>query len=240
MGGAVVHFEIGGPDADVLAKFYEELFGWDIDRTSMPEYPMVYRMPKGIGGGIPKSQDGSPFITFYVTCDDDVAGKLAEAESKGATVALPTMDVPGGPTIAAFKDPDGNLIGLVNGSDSQESPREGKGAALCWFEISGADGDKTQAFYSDLFGWSINADNPMKYGETKAVGNGVGGGVFQGPSPYVGLYAAVDDLQATLDKAESLGGKTVHPPQKVPGGPELAHFTDPAGNSIGILIPERN
>jgi predicted enzyme related to lactoylglutathione lyase len=28
---------------------------------------------------------------------------------------MPPMDVPGGPSIAQFKDPEGNLIGLVKG-----------------------------------------------------------------------------------------------------------------------------
>jgi predicted enzyme related to lactoylglutathione lyase len=45
----------------------------------------------------------------------------------------------------------------------------------------------------------------------------------------------VDDLQAALDKAESLGGKTVMAPDQVPGGPALAMFADPEGNVIGLV-----
>ena len=36
------------------------------------------------------------------------------------------------------------------------------------FEILGPDAVKTQAFYRDLFGWTINADNPMQYGLVEA------------------------------------------------------------------------
>ena len=32
------------------------------------------------------------------------------------------------------------------------------------FEILGTDGKKTQAFYGNLFGWKIDANNPMNYG----------------------------------------------------------------------------
>jgi len=49
------------------------------------------------------------------------------------------------------------------------------------------------------------------------------------------VYAEVDDLQATLDKVQQLGGKTIMEPTDVPGGPKIAMFTDPAGNITGIM-----
>jgi predicted enzyme related to lactoylglutathione lyase len=45
----------------------------------------------------------------------------------------------------------------------------------------------------------------------------------------------VADLQAALDKAQKLGGKTAMPPMDVPGGPSIAQFTDPAGNLVGLV-----
>jgi predicted enzyme related to lactoylglutathione lyase len=36
------------------------------------------------------------------------------------------------------------------------------------FEIHGRDGKKTQAFYASLFGWTVDADNPMDYGMVSA------------------------------------------------------------------------
>lgn len=35
---------------------------------------------------------------------------------------------------------------------------------VTWFEIVGKDGKALQDFYSNLFGWEINANNPMNYG----------------------------------------------------------------------------
>jgi predicted enzyme related to lactoylglutathione lyase len=35
------------------------------------------------------------------------------------------------------------------------------------FEIQSQRGEELQGFYSDLFGWTINADNPMNYGVIK-------------------------------------------------------------------------
>ena len=106
------------------------------------------------------------------------------------------------------------------------------------FEIIGKDGKKLQEFYSALFGWNVDASNPMNYGLVSADQSGVGGGIAgvmgPGDAGHVTVYVEVDDLAAALKKAESLGGKTVSPPMAVPGGPEIAQFSDPAGNMIGL------
>ena len=110
---------------------------------------------------------------------------------------------------------------------------------VTWFEILGKDGGALQKFYADLFGWNIDAANPMNYGMTQGQDDGIGGGITasQDGSSMVTVYVSVDDLQAALDKAKSLGGQVVMPPMEVPGGPKIAQFKDPAGNVIGLMIP---
>jgi uncharacterized protein len=111
------------------------------------------------------------------------------------------------------------------------------GAPVVHFEIVGKDAKKLQDFYSQLFAWKIDANNPMNYGMVDNAGQGINGGV--GPSqsgqPWVGFYVSVDNLQAALTKAESLGGKTIMPPMDIPDGPSIAVFADPEGNQIGLL-----
>jgi predicted enzyme related to lactoylglutathione lyase len=105
------------------------------------------------------------------------------------------------------------------------------------FEVLGKDGKKSQEFYSKLFDWNVDASNPMQYGMVAAGDGGIGGGIAAaqpGGSPMVTFYVNVSDLAAALKKAESLGGKTVMPPMAVPGGPEIAQFSDPDGNVIGL------
>jgi predicted enzyme related to lactoylglutathione lyase len=108
--------------------------------------------------------------------------------------------------------------------------------AVTHWEIHGQDGKKSQDFYASLFGWKIDADNPMNYGMVSAPdGEGIGGGIAQAmDSPSVTIYVEVEDLDATLEAAEALGGKTILPPSDVPGGPKLAQFADPDGNVIGL------
>lgn len=105
------------------------------------------------------------------------------------------------------------------------------------FEIMGGEGKALQAFYRSLFDWHVDADNPMNYGmvDTHTEGQGIGGGIGGEPDGHarVTVYVEVSDLQATLDRAERLGGKTIMPPTEIPGMVTMAMFTDPEGNVTG-------
>jgi predicted enzyme related to lactoylglutathione lyase len=48
------------------------------------------------------------------------------------------------------------------------------------------------------------------------------------------VYVQVDDLEAYLKKAESLGAKRLVEPTEIPGMGAWAQFTDPDGNAIGL------
>ena len=110
------------------------------------------------------------------------------------------------------------------------------------WEITGKDGPKLQKFYADLFGWHVDANNPMNYGMVDTHSeHGINGGIApeQEATTRVTVYVEVDDLQAYLDKAESLGGKTIMPPTEIPDTVTLAMFTDPEGNVTGLVKSEQ-
>jgi predicted enzyme related to lactoylglutathione lyase len=101
-----------------------------------------------------------------------------------------------------------------------------------------------QSYYSELFGWEINSDNPMNYGIVQRDGNvnadgvGIGGGVGAGPEGYAGhvtFYVEVPDVEAALAKAESLGGSRMMGPDKVMEQIEIGQFTDPEGHLVGVV-----
>src|SRR4051812_38369965 len=104
------------------------------------------------------------------------------------------------------------------------------------FEIIGQDGDKTRQFFGELFGWSIDADNPMKYGlvdpgngsQDRGIGGGVAG-AMEGTPAHVTVYVEVADINATLAKAEELGGRKLFGPETIMEGVTLAQFADPDG-----------
>jgi predicted enzyme related to lactoylglutathione lyase len=121
------------------------------------------------------------------------------------------------------------------------------GQPVVHFEVIGQDGEKLQRYYSELFGWDIKADNEMNYGIVAREENlapdgiGIGGGIAGGPPGYGGhvtFYVAVPDIEAALQKAESLGGTRVMGPETIMGSLELGQFKDPEGNVIGLVKPE--
>jgi hypothetical protein len=60
MGNPVTHFEVVGQDAGALARFYGELFGWQMQDVMDGGYYMVNTGVDGaIAGGVGASQDAS-------------------------------------------------------------------------------------------------------------------------------------------------------------------------------------
>jgi hypothetical protein len=115
------------------------------------------------------------------------------------------------------------------------------------FEIIGTNAESLRAYYGELFGWSYDTSSsvseaisdPTNYGfvappETDGAGipGGVGGGAGYAPGQI--FYVAVDDVEAALQRAESLGGARLLGPAESPTGLVIGHFTDPEGNRIGV------
>jgi predicted enzyme related to lactoylglutathione lyase len=118
------------------------------------------------------------------------------------------------------------------------------GRPVVHFEVIGKDGKALQAYYSELFGWEIDADNEMGYGSVPRENNlnpdgvGIGGGVAGGPEGYGGhvtFYVEVPSVEEALAKAESLGGKRVFGPDTIMGAMTLGQFLDPEGHVIGLI-----
>ena len=118
------------------------------------------------------------------------------------------------------------------------------GNPVVHFEIAGKNGESLSEFYCSLFDWNSNGNVNGVYGLDPASENDVCGHILPTtddmPSNYVTFYVQVDDLQASLEKAESLGGKTCVPPQVIPGGDmgSFAMFFDPSGNCVGLYQPK--
>ncbi|MEA2611151.1 MAG: uncharacterized protein QOG32_877 [Chloroflexota bacterium] len=110
-------------------------------------------------------------------------------------------------------------------------------ARIIHFEVVGKDGAALQRYYSDLFGWTFNTDNPGGYGmsDPSETGLVVGVGSTQdGSAGHVTGYVRVADVGAALDKAVALGGKVIMPKFSPDGIAQLGLLADPEGHIIGL------
>jgi predicted enzyme related to lactoylglutathione lyase len=126
------------------------------------------------------------------------------------------------------------------------------GQPIVHFEITGRDPAGLRSFYGELFEWEFDTNAPVaeeiseagNYGfvdcNTTPDGTGIPGGVGGGAAypGHVIFYVGVPNVEAALQKAESLGGKRQLGPNKNPGADlVVGHFTDPEGHLIGVAGP---
>ncbi len=117
----VVHFEIDAQKPESAVKFYEKVFGWKIEKWKGPvEYWLITTGKKsepGIDGGLARRTEinASTVNTIGVTSVDEYAKKI---ESNDGSIIRPKMAIPGVGWMAYFKDPEGNVWGMMESDES--------------------------------------------------------------------------------------------------------------------------
>ncbi len=105
---------------------------------------------------------------------------------------------------------------------------------FCHIELQTDDTDKAKDFYGQLFDWKFD-DMPMPEGIYSMinVGEGTGGGIVKTPVPNVPShwlsYVLVDDVAASLEKAQSLGGTVLQDKMDIANYGSLGVIQDPTG-----------
>jgi len=114
------------------------------------------------------------------------------------------------------------------------------------FEIPADDIERAKKFYSEIFGWKINAIPEMNYtivntGSTDNEGmvqekGYINGGMLKRneavKNPVITIN--VDDIKSTISKIENAGGKLIKEPMKVGDMGLAAYFKDSEGNVMGL------
>jgi predicted enzyme related to lactoylglutathione lyase len=118
----VIHFEIHASNPEALVDFYTGLLGWHFTTQEAIDYWLIETGPAeepGINGGLVRRPvagpaDSQAVNAFICTVQVDALDeRLAANHRLGGLVALPRMPVPGVGWLAYVKDPDGNILELL-------------------------------------------------------------------------------------------------------------------------------
>jgi hypothetical protein len=109
----------------------------------------------------------------------------------------------------------------------------------CWIDIAAAEPDRAAAFYGRLFGWEAEPIPAGSYRIARLDGRTVAGiRPAAGAGPVWRTYVCVDDVEASLGRAASAGGRVVDGPANLDGIAAAALLADPAGAVLGVWQPD--
>ena len=120
----VCHFEIPYGDKDRAAKFYQDVFGWQISDVPM-EMPYSFvittevdekscpKEPGGINGGMcPRDDEGGSRTPVVVIEVESCEQRVADVEAAGGSKVVGPVQVGDIGIYAQVKDPEDNIVGL--------------------------------------------------------------------------------------------------------------------------------
>jgi predicted enzyme related to lactoylglutathione lyase len=234
-------------DTQKSRAFYTGLFGWTAAEESeeFGGYFMFLRGDMPVAGCMPQppGYEAPEEWTVYLAADD--ARKTTEmAEANGCQVLAPPMDVADLGTTAVIVDPAGNRVGIWQTNTFPGIAVRGEVGTESWFECHSRDYDKVVGFYREVFGWDAHtmSDTPeFRYttlGKNEAARAGMMDASAFPADADTGwkVYIQVEDTDATVKHARTLGGSVVSDPQDSPYG-RLAEIADTTGCKIKVMGP---
>ncbi|HWS57381.1 MAG TPA: VOC family protein [Actinotalea sp.] len=118
--GDITHIDIPVGDPRQAATFYGAMFGWQIEEyPGFEGYPMWQAPNKVSGGGLaPRSADFTQPRSYVEV--DSIDDALARVVELGGAVAQPKQPIDATSWWAVVLDPDGNVIGLYEGTTARQ------------------------------------------------------------------------------------------------------------------------
>jgi predicted enzyme related to lactoylglutathione lyase len=230
--------ELATNDAAASKAFYTSLFGWDAKDMPIPDgvYTMLQKNGHDLGA-LYQTKEIPPNWATYITVEnaDDAAKKATDL---GATLVAPPFDVMDIGRMAFVADPQGATFALWQAKKHIGATIRDETNTLCWNELMTSDIEGSRAFYKGLFGWNLRVS--AEYTEID-VGQRPAGGMMQLPNDMRGMpsswtpYFAVDDCDAIVAKAKSLGAQVYVPPTDMAHVGRFAVLADPQGAAFDVI-----
>lgn len=115
MSNRVTHFEIPSDNPERLMEFFKKAFGWNYVQFGGEPYWIAMTGDEknpGINGGFMKKRDpNQPMVNSIAV--DNIDAAIRNVEEAGGAIVVPKNAIPGVGWLAYFKDPDGNIHGIM-------------------------------------------------------------------------------------------------------------------------------
>lgn len=241
--GAFSWAELATSNADAAKAFYTGLFGWTfVDTPAGPNmiYTRLQKNGKDVGAlyRMRPEQEGMPpnwSAYFTVASADESARRAGEL---GAKIVMAPFDVMGYGRMAVLQDPQGAYFSVWEPRQHIGAQVANEPGAPCWAELETTDAANAEKFYKGLFPWASKKGGD--YTEWHLNGKGIGGMMQMPPEwgpvpPHWLAYFEVEDTDATVDRAKSLGGGTMVPPTDIPKVGRFSVITDPQRANFAVV-----
>ncbi len=245
--------ELATSSPERAKTFYSALFGW----TSRSEpvgvdgtYTVFQRQGLDVAGlyelgpGQRRLRVPTHWLPYVAVPSAEDASRVAAAS--GGSILDSPFEVAGVGEMGWLRDPTGAVLGIWAPRGRIGSEVSGELGSLCWCELLTRDPERAKAFYTALFGWTMRegATGWMPYTEILNRERPVGGMIGMTSSwgntpPHWRIFIRVVDCDATLARAQSLGGSADERPIDIPGVGRFATIEDPLGAYISVIAFER-
>jgi predicted enzyme related to lactoylglutathione lyase len=242
-----IWIDLASADPAGSREFYAKLFGWQVEVNPDPQYggyAMATIGGKDVAGIGPKSMPEAPTAWSIYIWTPDAEALVKKVQAAGGKVIAPPMQVGPQGKMAVFQDPSGAFISAWQPALMAGGLTDGQPGSFGWAELNSRGLKKSVAFYEAVFGWTSKT-SPMGEGQREYTEFWYGdmriaGGLEMSPMvpaqvpSYWMVYFAVDDVDASHQKAIAAGAQEMLAPQDFPGG-RFGILGDPQGATFGLL-----
>jgi len=250
--GKFIWHDLITDDVTAAKAFYGPLMGWSFETTRRPgggPYTLIVSSAGNYVGGMVELQDPtdrtdySRWLGYYAVPSVDKA--VATTLEAGGEVVVDAQNLANVARVAAVRDPDGAVVGLITSGVGFPKDRAVVGAGeIAWNELLAASPSEVAAFYASLASGSV--EESLRGEDVYYVLSDKGlsrAGVMARPDTQVAplwlTYFASGDAALAADQASSLGGTVVLAPQADVRDGRIALIEDPTGAIFGLQQPAK-
>lgn len=241
--------ELSTTDQAAAKAFYGGLLGWEAADQPL-DGGAVYSMMRLDGRDVaaiaaqpPQQREaGVPAMWNSYVSVESADAAVARAQELGGTGHSAAFDVMEAGRMAVLQDPQGAFFEVWEPRAHFGAALVNEPGALVWNELSTTDPDAAAAFYSGLFGWTIEQAAEMQERYLMITnGSANNGGIRELAAPGLPahwlVYFGAAEVDPALATVERLGGSRLAGPIDI-GIATIAVVADPQGAVFALYAGE--